>query len=185
MCWWWWLEIDPYFPVMRTKGKKWPDIYCIKMHFIQYVCTLRVARHGRCVGCRSSCSHRPTCCKLLYAEVNGLLWINNTLRFIFCDLNIAHLISSFRGWGTSTRLGADISGGHNSCRCARGDVSSCSRPINGLSRNLDTRPRGDTETRRRGYADNITHDHGTPGHRAPGSWHNGLGLRRSLVTVQI
>ena len=45
--------------------------------------------------------------------------------------------------------------------------------------------RGHVETRRRGYADNITHDHGTPGHRAPGSWHNGLGLRRSLVTVQI
>ena len=127
----------------------------------------------------------PTCCKLLYAEVNGLLWINNTLLFIFCDLNIAHLIPPFRGWGTSTRLGADISAGHNSCCCARGDVSSCSRSVNGLSRNLDTRPRGDTETRRRGYADNITHDHGTPGHRAPGSWHNGLGLRRSLVTVQI
>ena len=127
---------------------------------------------------------QPTCCKLLYAEVNGLLWINNTLRFIFCDLNIAHLILPFRGWGPARGWGR-ISPLVITHGCARGDVSSCSRPINGLSRNLDTRPRGDTETRRRGYADNITHDHGTPGHRAPGSWHNGLGLRRSLVTVQI
>ena len=129
----------------------------------------------------------PTCCKLLYAEVNGLLWINNTLtsfdllRPKYCTLKSA--ISRVRGGTiTSTRLVVDISAGHNSCCCARGDVSSCSRTINGLSRNLDTWPRGDTETRRHGYADNITHDHS---HRAPGSWHNGLGLCRSLVTVQI
>ena len=129
----------------------------------------------------------PTCCKLLYAEVNGLLWINNTLtsfdllRPKYCTLDSA--ISRVRGGTiTSTRLVVDISAGHNSCCCARGDVSSCSRTINGLSRNLDTWPRGDTETWIHGYADNITHDHS---HRAPGSWHNGLGLCRSLVTVQI
>ena len=98
----------------------------------------------------------PTCCKLLYAEVNGLLWINNTLtsfdllRPKYCTLNSA--ISRVRGGTiTSTRLVVDISAGHNSCCCARGDVSSCSRTINGLSRNLDTWPRGDTETRRHGY----------------------------------
>ena len=98
----------------------------------------------------------PTCCKLLYAEVNGLLWINNTLtsfdllRPKYCTLDSA--ISRVRGGTiTSTRLVVDISAGHNSCCCARGDVSSCSRTINGLSRNLDTWPRGDTETWRHGY----------------------------------
>ena len=98
----------------------------------------------------------PTCCKLLYAEVNGLLWINNTLtsfdllRPKYCTLNSA--ISRVRGGTiTSTRLVVDISAGHNSCCCARGDVSSCSRTINGLSRNLDTWSREDTETRRHGY----------------------------------
>ena len=123
--------------------------------------------------CQVQLQPPPTCCKLLYAEVNGLLWINNTLtsfdllRPKYCTLNSA--ISRVRGGTiTSTRLVVDISAGHNSCCCARGDVSSCSRTINGLSRNLDTWPRGHTETRRHGYgyADNITHDHG---HRAPGS----------------
>ena len=100
----------------------------------------------------------PTCCKLLYAEVNGLLWINNTLtsfdllRPKYCTLDSA--ISRVRGGTiTSTRLVVDISAGHNSCCCARGDVSSCSRTINGLSCNLDTWARGDTETRRHGDMD--------------------------------
>ena len=51
----------------------------------------------------------PTCCKLLYAEVNGLLWINNTLtsfdllRPKYCTLDSA--ISRVRGGTiTSTRL---------------------------------------------------------------------------------
>ena len=92
----------------------------------------------------------PTCCKLLYAEVNGLLWINNTLtsfdllRPKYCTLNSA--ISRVRDHHEH-----EAGGSHNSCCCARGDVSSCSRTINGLSRNLDTWPRGDTETRRHGY----------------------------------
>ena len=152
MCWWWWLEIDPYFPVMRTKGKKWPDIYCIKMHFIQYVCTLRVAWHGRCVGC--SCSHRQHVASFYMQKLMDYCGSTiHLLLLIFCDLNIAHLNPPFQGRGTSTstRLVAGISSGHNSCWCARGDVSSCSRTINGLSRNLDTRPRGDTETWRHGY----------------------------------
>ena len=154
MCWWWWLEIDPYFPVMRTKGKKWPDIYCIKMHFIQYVCTLRVAWHGRCVRCGCSCSHHQHVASFYMQKLMDYCGSTiHLLLLIFCDLNIAHLIPPFQGWGTitSTRLVVDISAGHNSCCCARGDVSSCSRTINGLSRNLDTWARGHTETRRHGY----------------------------------
>ena len=185
MCWWWWLEIDPYFPVMRTKGKKWPDIYCIKMHFIQYVCTLHVAWHGRCVRCGCSCSHHQHVASFYMQKLMDYCGSTiHLLLLIFCDLNIAHLIPPFQGWTiTSTRLVVVIT--H-----AAAPVVTCQAAPAQLMDYLaiwtrghvDTRRHGDTETWIHGYADNITHD---CSHRAPGSWHNGLGLCRSLVTVQI
>ena len=126
------------------------------MHFIQYVCTLRVAWHGRCVRCGCSCSHHQHVASFYMQKLMDYCGSTiHLLLLIICDLNIAHLIPPFqglgevpsraRGWWQISPL--VITHGW----CARGDVSSCSRTINGLSRILDTWPRGHTETRRHGY----------------------------------
>ena len=162
------------------------------MHFIQYVCTLRVAWHGLCVGCGCSCSHRQHVASFYMQKLMDYCGSTiHLLLLIFYDLNIAHLIPPFQGlgevpsrargwWRVSPLVITHADAPVVTCQAAPAQLMDYLAIW--TRGHVETRRHGDMDTWIHGYADNITHDHS---HRAPGSWHNGLGLCRSLVTVQI